>query len=164
MVTYFTGHNIAENSLEASLEIKNPIREGVTLTEDDHCTMTGVTDNGISFAMQASKSAKNKEMGLHIHMICEAGEIKYSSNTTPHALLLQSNTTTDFILIETDSMTHIPDPETEVPFWSDSFYLQNETWIQQITSRIPDSRLANIATGLNIQKLLTIATSASYKN
>ncbi len=61
-------------------------------------------------------------------------------------------------------MTHIPDQETEVPFWSDSFYLQDEAWIQQISTQISDNRLANIATGLNIQKLLSIAISARDKN
>ncbi len=163
MVSYFTSHNIAENSLEASLEIKNPIREGVTLTEDDHCTMAGITDNGASFAIQASKSAEDEEVGLHLHIVFEDGEIKYSSNSTPHALTLQLSTSTNLIPIETDSMIHIPDPKTEVPFWSDSFYLQNKAWIQQIIAKNIDNRLANIATGLKVQQLLAIAISTPYK-
>jgi glucose-6-phosphate 3-dehydrogenase len=163
MVSYLTGQNIAENSLEASLEIKNPIREGVTLTEDDHCIMAGVTDNGASFSIQASKSVEDEEVGLHLHIVFEAGEIKYSSNSMPHALTLQLNTSTNLVPIETNSMIHIPDPGTEVSFWSDSFYLQNEAWVQQITTKNIDNRLANIATGLKVQQLLSIAISSPHK-
>jgi len=65
--------------------------------------------------------------------------------------------------LETDSITQIPDPVTEVPFWSDSFYLPNEAWIQQITTKICDNKLANIEAGLRVQQLLSIAISIPYK-
>lgn len=157
MVCYMAKAKIQKESLRVSLGIRVPMREGMTLTEDDHCIMIGSTDNRVNFKVQASKSAESAEVGFHAHMVFEGGEIKYSSSL-PDRIVLKLLTRPDTTELRVDPSRLIADPTTEVPFWSDSFYLQNEAWLRQIATSTLEPKIADIATGLAIQNLISVAT------
>ncbi|MCX7122067.1 MAG: Gfo/Idh/MocA family oxidoreductase, partial [Gammaproteobacteria bacterium] len=133
IICYMTGSEIDRGSLRASLGIRVPMREGVVLTEDDHCIMTGTTDSRAHFKLQVSKSAEDAELGFHAHITFERGEIRYSSRS-PDLIALKLMARPGVTEVAIGSSRIIADPVTEVPFWSDSFYFQNEAWVKQIAT------------------------------
>lgn len=154
LVQYITNSSIIQDTLSISLGTKVPFRGMVKLINDDHSIATGLTDNGICFKVKATKSALEHDLGFHINLILENGELYYSSNYPNNIKVHYTNS------LEIDNVTiqHkkvIEDPDKEIPYWSDSFYLQDKEWTDLICKKTTSKKLANISDGLKIQKLIS---------
>lgn len=155
LVAYMTRSKIEKNSIHIKTEIKIPERAGIRLTEDDHSTADGITTSNVSFKIQASKSAKEPDLGFHVHLVFHKSVIYYSSKF-PARISIASTSQENVEGISVDQQKLIEDPSLEVPYWSDSFYLQNKAWIQQIATGKFDEMLANIEAGVEVQKLISV--------
>jgi predicted dehydrogenase len=155
LVGYISGSQITKNFLTVASGIRVPTRGAITLTEDDHCVMVGTTESKVIFKVQASKTAEASELGLHIHITLRKGEIHYSS-TCPDRVCVKSYSCMEKKEIKLGASRIIDDPKTEAAYWSDSFYLQNKLWIEQIITGRAEKSLASIQTGVELQDLVSV--------
>lgn len=157
LVGYISGSHIDKDALNISKEIRVPTRGGIALTEDDHCVVTGVTENKVIFKLQASKAAEESELGFHINITLRNGEIQYSSQR-PNKVSVKPYNHVGVEEINLNASQIIDDPKTEAAYWSDSFYLQDKLWAEQIMVGKLEKPLANIEVGVEIQELISVDT------
>lgn len=157
LVGYVSGSQIDKAFLDVSRSIKVPKRGEIVLTEEDHCVITGATENKVHFKIQASKAAEDSELGFHIHITLQNGEISYSSQH-PHSISFKLCNKDEMKEIDLDASRSIDDPKTETAYWSDSFYLQDKLWLQRIMRGKLKEPLANIEVGVEIQNLISLHT------
>ncbi|MES2203995.1 MAG: Gfo/Idh/MocA family oxidoreductase [Pseudomonadota bacterium] len=154
LIHYLAGSTINKNSLKISIGKRVKTRAGVDLTVDDNCIVTGMTVGETLFKMQASKSSPEEELGFHVYLICQHGEIKYSSSNSGKIKVTYINQVRhDFV--EVDLRKLIDDPSGEIPYWSDSFYFQNLAWTNTLRGR-RSLEVATIQDGCYIQELLSV--------
>ena len=87
---------------------------------DDNGYVMGSSEKGAYFRVHASKSETDHNLGLHIQLVFENGEIRYSTHHENRLLLILFNDT-NTETIGFDALKRLPDLPRELPFWSDSF-------------------------------------------
>jgi glucose-6-phosphate 3-dehydrogenase len=152
LVNYFSRSSIRKDSLNIAIGTRVKTHVGITLTADDHCVATGITDKNIPFKIRASKTSPESDLGFHIHLFFQHGEIEYSTARPDHLTISHADNL-DHDVVKIDLSKLIPDPQAEIPYWSDSFYFQHMAWINQIMGTANNS-VATVQDGLRIQELL----------
>ncbi|MCT2386122.1 Gfo/Idh/MocA family protein [Erwinia pyrifoliae] len=120
---------------------------------DDNGYVMGCSEKGAYFRIHASKSETGKDLGLHMQIVLEKGEIGYSTHHENSLLLsLFNDTATETIAF--DGMKRLPDPPRELPFWSDSFIHLHNDWCGLIKHGTSAPMLADLSSGLHIQEII----------
>ena len=154
LVHYMTKSPINKQTLKVSKGTKVSSRKGIKLSNDDHSVSTGLTDNGTCFRVKSTKSALDEDLGFHMNLTLEHGELLYSSsNSNTIKIRYTDKIETDTVQINYPKV--IEDPQKEIPYWADSFYFQNKLWIEMISKGETSEIIANITDGLNIQNLIS---------
>jgi glucose-6-phosphate 3-dehydrogenase len=99
---------------------------------DDHSTVEGVLENGISFNILASKAYSGDDQGLNIRICCDKGIFDYKSKYQKNYLITDHNENTT--IHEMEHTIELPDPINEVYGWSDTFKLQISDWLPFLKS------------------------------
>jgi glucose-6-phosphate 3-dehydrogenase len=155
LVRYISQSEINKQSLNVSLGTRVHQRDGVFLDNDDHSTAIGITNNHIQFKVRASKSSAEEEIGFHLNLICDNGELHYSSKEKDSIKIFYNDRLgMENVLINWPSV--LSDPKKEIPSWADSFYLQDDAWITQLASGQQSPCLATLNDGVNVQDLISI--------
>jgi glucose-6-phosphate 3-dehydrogenase len=154
LVSYFADSLIDTDSFKLSKGIKIPHRGDVKLTNDDHSVATGQTKNGVIFIVESTKAAKEEDLGFHIRLICQHGELYYSS-TQPEVVEMRHNNRFEVSKTIINELKILDNPEKEVAYWADSFYFQDKALVDLIYHNKQDDRLATIKDGLEIQRLIS---------
>ena len=94
---------------------------------DDNGYVMGSSEKGAYFRVHASKSETDHNLGLHIQLVFENGEIRYSTHHENRLLLILFNDT-NTETIGFDALKRLADPPRELPFWSDSFSHLHDDW------------------------------------
>ncbi len=103
--------------------------------------------------VHASKSETDHNLGLHIQLVFENGEIRYSTHHENRLLLILFNDT-NTETIGFDALKRLPDPPRELPFWSDSFIHLHDDWCALIKYGHSSPKLADLSSGLHIQEII----------
>ncbi len=82
---------------------------------DDNGYVMGSSEKGAYFRVHASKSETDHNLGLHIQLVFENGEIRYSTHHENRLLLILFNDT-NTETIGFDALKRLPDPPRELPF------------------------------------------------
>lgn len=128
-------------------------KSGGLVEVDDNGYVMGCSEKGAYFRIHASKSETEKDLGLHIHLIFDKGELKYSTQEENKLLVnLFNRSGTEIIILE--SMKRLPDPPRELPFWSDSFIHLHNDWCALLKYGTSSPRLADLSSGLHIQEII----------
>ncbi|EDD4109567.1 TPA: gfo/Idh/MocA family oxidoreductase, partial [Escherichia coli] len=90
---------------------------------------------------------------LHIQLVFENGEIRYSTHHENRLLLILFNDT-NTETIGFDALKRLPDPPRELPFWSDSFIHLHDDWCALIKYGHSSPKLADLSSGLHIQEII----------
>lgn len=154
LVHYMTKSAIVKKTLKVARGTKVSSRKGIKLINDDHSIATGLTDNGACFKIKSTKSAPDEELGFHVNLILEYGELSYSSSN-PGIIKIQYANKLDIETIKINYPKIIEDPQKEIPYWAESFYFQNKLWIEMVRKGEQSKTLANITDGLVIQNLIS---------
>ncbi len=121
---------------------------------DDNGYVFGRADGGAFFRIRASKSDDDgSQLGLHINLVFDEGEIHYST-TDENKLFLTffSKLGVEEVMLETRKV--IPDPNRELPFWSDSFYYLLLDWCRLLQNHGKSKALPFLPAGLHIQEII----------
>ncbi|MBF0104885.1 MAG: Gfo/Idh/MocA family oxidoreductase [Deltaproteobacteria bacterium] len=153
LVSHFSKSPIDKERLKVSLGTKVKYREGVKLCNDDHSIATGVTESGVIFRIISSKAAQQEDLGFYLNLVLDGGELNYSS-TNPKQIKIKPIDEIEAGIMFLDIKTLLDDPENEIAYWSDSLFLQDKEWLEQISSNISSKMLAGISNGLHIQELI----------
>ncbi|EKP7192531.1 Gfo/Idh/MocA family oxidoreductase, partial [Salmonella enterica] len=94
---------------------------------DDNGYVMGSSEKGAYFRIHVSKSETGQDLGLHMQLVFEKGEIRYSTHHENSLLLVLFNET-DAETVGFDGQKRLPDPPRELPFWSDSFIHLHDDW------------------------------------
>ena len=153
LFTYISKQDVLYESVRVSKDTAVKEKAGGLVSVDDNGYIFGVGENGCIFKIKASKVEKDEPKGLHLNLIFENGEIKYTpekSNEINVKLFSSENWINHGVLDE-----HlIPDPENEVSYWSDSFYSMLNEWCRLIKENESFERLPLISKGVNVQLIL----------
>ncbi|HEA8602232.1 TPA: gfo/Idh/MocA family oxidoreductase, partial [Escherichia coli] len=120
---------------------------------DDNGYVMGSSEKGAYFRVHASKSETDQNLGLHIQLVFENGEIRYSTHHENRLLLILFNDT-NTETIGFDALKRLPDPPRELPFWSDSFIHLHDDWCALIKYGHSSPKLADLSSGLHIQEII----------
>lgn len=126
--------------------------QGASLVDDNGYVM-GSSEKGAYFRVHASKSETDQNLGLHIQLVFENGEIRYSTHHENRLLLILFNDT-NTETIGFDALKRLPDPPRELPFWSDSFIHLHDDWCALIKYGHSSPKLADLSSGLHIQEII----------
>nr|WP_251282692.1 hypothetical protein [Escherichia coli] len=113
----------------------------------------GSSEKGAYFRVHASTSETDHYLGLHIQLVFQNGEIRYSTHQENRLLLILfyvTNTET----IGFDALKRLPDPPRELPFWSASFIHLHHDWCALIIYGHSSPKLADLSSGLHIQEII----------
>ncbi|MEN4912754.1 Gfo/Idh/MocA family protein [Erwinia amylovora] len=120
---------------------------------DDNGYVMGCSEKGAYFRIHASKSETGQNLGLHMQIVLEKGEIRYSTHQENSLLLsLFNDTGTETIAFNGEK--RLPDPPRELPFWSDSFIHLHDDWCGLIKHGTSTPMLADLSSGLHIQEII----------
>lgn len=153
LVRYISQSEIDHRSMQTTLGTRVKDRNGVQLENDDHSVTVGATDNGAYFKVTSSKSADDSQLGFHFELTCERGSLSYSS-LNPSVIKVHLNDQVKTIAESIAFPQFLLDPESEIPYWADSFYLQDKAWIQQLESQVVMPQLSTVLDGLKVQQLI----------
>ncbi|ENM4394594.1 Gfo/Idh/MocA family oxidoreductase [Salmonella enterica] len=120
---------------------------------DDNGYVMGSSEKGAYFRIHASKSETGQDLGLHMQLVFEKGEIRYSTHHENSLLLVLFNET-DAETVGFDGQKRLPDPPRELPFWSDSFIHLHNDWCALIKYGHAAPKLADLSSGLHIQEII----------
>ncbi len=120
---------------------------------DDNGYVFGHACGGAFFRIKASKSEEKKELGLHINLVFEKGEIHYSTQNENRLLITLFDQTGVEEISFSDNRI-LPDPPKELPYWSDSFYLLLQDWCLALQGKSHSASLPALSTGLHIQEVM----------
>ncbi|NIY83697.1 Gfo/Idh/MocA family protein [Vibrio hepatarius] len=120
---------------------------------DDNGYVMGCSEKGAYFRVHASKSDTGKELGLHMQLVFEKGELRYST-LHENSLFLSLFNETGTETVGFDDAKRLPDPPRELPFWSDSFIHLHEEWCGSIKHGRTTSKLADLSLGIHIQEII----------
>lgn len=154
LVQFMTKSSILAKRVKLSLGTKVRQRQGVRLTQDDHCAASGPTSSNAVFRVKASKAAMKHELGLHINWVFEHGELSYSSRE-PDSFKLHLNSSLEVVELSIDGQKVIEDPDKEIPYWADSFYFQDKAWVDLIGDGVANDSLASLDDGVQVQRLIS---------
>lgn len=120
---------------------------------DDNGYVFGRSERGAFFQIHASKADETETLGLHIHVVFEKGEIRYSTqNENTLFLNFFDRVENESIAIENEKL--LPDPPGELPFWSDSFIFFHQDWCEHLKTGKKKHLLADLPQGLHIQEVI----------
>lgn len=128
-------------------------KEGGQVEVDDNGYVFGQSHSGINFKIKSSKSEDDENLGLHLKLIYEKGEVLYSTRQED-CIKLSLFDSLGTKVIKFNSEKLISDPKNELPFWSDSFYHMLSDWCASINSGNSSLNLPLIKNGLKIQTIL----------
>lgn len=120
---------------------------------DDNGYVMGCSEKGAYFRIHASKSETGQNLGLHIQIVFEKGEIRYTTHQE-NSLLLSLFNETGTETIGFDGVKRLPDPLRELPFWSDSFIHLHEDWCALVKHGTSTPMLADLSSGIHIQEII----------
>ncbi|MFT4272524.1 MAG: Gfo/Idh/MocA family oxidoreductase [Pantoea sp.] len=131
------------------------IREkaGGPVEVDDNGYVFGRSESGAFFQIHASKADEPEALGLHIHVVFEKGEIRYST-LSENTIFLTSFDRVGNESIEIEHEKILSDPPGELPFWSDSFIFFHQAWCELLKSGEKNYLLADLPSGLHIQEVI----------
>ena len=128
-------------------------KSGKQVEVDDNGYIFGQSKSGINFKIKSSKSEIDTNLGLHLKLIFENGEISYSTRNEDCIVLSLFNVVgVEEIKFNEEKM--IEDPKNELPFWSDSFYYMLSDWCDLLEGKNSSDKLPKIQDGLGIQDIL----------
>lgn len=120
---------------------------------DDNGYVMGCSEKGAYFKIHTSKSETEQNLGLHMQVVFDKGEVRYSTHQENNLCLnLFNHTGTETIGF--DGVKRLPDPPRELPFWSDSFIHLHDDWCALIKHGISTPMLADLSSGLHIQEII----------
>jgi len=120
---------------------------------DDNGYVMGCSEKGAYFRIHASKSETGQNLGLHMQIVFEKGEIRYTTHQE-NSLLLSLFNETGTETIGFDGVKRLPDPPRELPFWSDSFIHLHEDWCALVKHGTSTPMLADLSSGIHIQEII----------
>lgn len=120
---------------------------------DDNGYVMGCSEKGAYFRIHASKSETGQNLGLHMQIVFEKGEIRYTTHQE-NSLLLSLFNETGTETIGFDGVKRLPDPPRELPFWSDSFIHLHDDWCALIKHGASTPMLADLSSGIHIQEII----------
>lgn len=120
---------------------------------DDNGYVMGCSEKGAYFRIHASKSETGQNLGLHMQIVFEKGEIRYTTHQE-NSLLLSLFNETGTETIGFDSVKRLPDPPRELPFWSDSFIHLHDDWCALVKHGTSTPMLADLSSGIHIQEII----------
>lgn len=120
---------------------------------DDNGHVFGRSERGAYFRIRASKSDEEDELGLHINLVFDKGEIRYSTRNEDRLFLtFFGRPGVEEIALENTKL--ISDPPRELPYWSDSFYHLLQDWCFSLQGNIQSNTLPDLSAGLHIQEVM----------
>lgn len=128
-------------------------KDGGRVEVDDNGYVFGQSNGGVNFKIKSSKSEDDNNLGLHLKLIYEKGEISYSTRQED-CLKLSLFDVLGTKEINFDNKKLIADPKNELPFWSDSFYYMLSDWCMSLKGEESSRNLPIIRHGLKIQNIL----------
>jgi len=120
---------------------------------DDNGYVMGCSEKGAYFRIHASKSETGQNLGLHMQIVFEKGEIRYTTHQE-NSLLLSLFNETGTETIGFEGVKRLPDPPRELPFWSDSFIHLHEDWCALVKHGTSTPMLADLSSGIHIQEII----------
>jgi len=120
---------------------------------DDNGYVMGCSEKGAYFRIHASKSETGQNLGLHMQIVFEKGEIRYTTHQE-NSLLLSLFNETGTETIGFGGVKRLPDPPRELPFWSDSFIHLHEDWCALVKHGTSTPMLADLSSGIHIQEII----------
>lgn len=120
---------------------------------DDNGYVMGCSEKGAYFRIHASKSETGQNLGLHMQIVFEKGEIRYTTHQE-NSLLLSLFNETGTETIGFDGVKRLPDPPRELPFWSDSFIHLHDDWCALVKHGTSTPMLADLSSGIHIQEII----------
>lgn len=120
---------------------------------DDNGYVFGTGDKGTVFRIKASKAERESCLGLHLNLAFDKGEIFYSTQR-PRKLSLHRFGDMDVDEVSIDDRRLLPDPEKELPFWSDSFFYMLKDWCEEVREGGINEHLPRISSGLHVQEII----------
>ncbi|WJV62295.1 Gfo/Idh/MocA family oxidoreductase [Pectobacteriaceae bacterium CE70] len=120
---------------------------------DDNGYVMGCSEKGAYFRIHASKSETGLNLGLHMQIVFEKGEIRYTTHQE-NSLLLSLFNETGTESIGFDGVKRLPDPPRELPFWSDSFIHLHDDWCALVKHGTSTPMLADLSSGIHIQEII----------
>lgn len=120
---------------------------------DDIGYVFGRSVQGAFFRIRASKSDEETELGLHIHLVFDRGEIRYSTRNEDRLFVsLFCRTGVEEVTVGYRKL--LSDPPRELPYWSDSFYYLLYDWCFLLQGNLRPETLPAISAGLHIQAVM----------
>lgn len=120
---------------------------------DDNGYVMGCSEKGAYFRIHASKSETGQNLGLHMQIVFEKGEIRYTTHQE-NSLVLSLFNETGTETIRFDGVKRLPDPPRELPFWSDSFIHLHDDWCALVKQGTSTPMLADLSSGIHIQEII----------
>lgn len=120
---------------------------------DDNGYVFGRSEQGAYFKIHASKSEEPDKLGLHLHVIFDKGEIRYSTRNENSLFLTRFDSPgTEEVNIGNEKQ--LRDPPRELPYWADSFIYMHRDWCEYLRNGTKSSLLAGLSSGLHIQQVI----------
>lgn len=120
---------------------------------DDNGYVFGRSERGAFFRIRASKSEEAGHLGLHISLVLDRGEIRYST-VNENSLFLSLFDAPGVEEITFENSKQLSDPPRELPYWSDSFYHMLQDWCHSLQGVGHTDVLPELSAGLHIQKVM----------
>lgn len=120
---------------------------------DDNGYVMGCSEKGAYFRIHASKSETGQNLGLHMQIVFEKGEIRYTTHQE-NSLLLSLFNEIGTETIGFDGVKRLPDPPRELAFWSDSFIHLHDDWCALVKHGTSTPMLADLSSGIHIQEII----------
>ncbi|OOF42410.1 NTD biosynthesis operon oxidoreductase ntdC [Rodentibacter ratti] len=141
------------NQLKVVKGTRVKTKEGGYVEVDDNGYIFGSSVNNAFFRLHASKSETVDSLGLHLNLIFEKGEIRYSTRNinTIYLFKFDKKEVVEILLSE---KRIISDPPKELPFWADSFIYLYRDWCQLLKNSECSKLVPKITEGLYIQKII----------
>jgi glucose-6-phosphate 3-dehydrogenase len=148
-----SSQRISLDSLKISKGTRIKTKSDGAVEVDDNGYVFGTGDQGTVFRIKASKAEREASLGFHLNLAFDEGEIFYSTQS-PKNLSLHRFGDMEVYEVPIDDQRLLPDPEKELPFWSDSFFYMLKEWCEEVKGGATGERLPRISSGLHVQEVI----------
>ena len=132
LICYICKSEVDLNSIKLATGIRISTRGQAKLTVDDYSLITGSLYSNTIFKAESTKSAKDN-IGFRFDIVFQKATIEYSSISNKFKIHFFKEDKSI-----TPTINHIEKlitPSTEIPYWADSFLVQNAKWLNSYKKR-----------------------------